>query len=181
MISLLVAFYMFLFVFAIIGSMRGWAKELLVIFSVILALAFIALVENLIPVVGSFIKSNPTVQFWFRITTVMVMTFFGYQTPKLARFAKAAERRDQIQDVMLGFIMGAISGYFVVGTLWSFVDSAGYPYGVGKWLYPPTADQYLGNATLTLIKYLPPVWLGKSPIIYIAVVLAFVFVIIVFI
>jgi hypothetical protein len=69
----------------------------------------------------------------------------------------------------------------VVGTLWSFVDSAGYPYGVGKWLYPPTADQYLGNATLTLIKYLPPVWLGKSPIIYIAVVLAFVFVIIVFI
>ncbi len=48
------------------------------------------------------------------MTVVMVMTFFGYQTPKLARFARAAERRDQIQDVMLGFIMGAVSGYFVI-------------------------------------------------------------------
>lgn len=181
MISLLVVFYMFLFVFAVIGAMRGWAKELLVIFSVILALAFIAVLENLIPIVAPFISSNPTIQFWLRITIVMVMVFFGYQTPKLARFARAAERRDQIQDVMLGFIMGALSGYFVVGTLWSFIDSAGYPYGIGKWLFPPSPEQYLGNATLSLIKYLPPVWLGKEPMIYITVVLAFIFVIVVFI
>ena len=181
MISILVVFYLFLFVFAVIGSMRGWAKELLVIFSVILALAFIAVLENLIPVVAPFLTSNTTIQFWMRMAIVMVMVFFGYQTPKLARFSRAAERRDQIQDVMLGFIMGGVSGYFVAGTLWSFINSAGYPYGIGKWLIPPSADQYLGEATLTMIKYLPPVWLGVEPTIYIAVVLAFIFVIVVFI
>jgi hypothetical protein len=179
MISILVVFYLFVFLFAVIGAMRGWAKELLVIFSVILALAFIAMLETLIPVVGPFVTSNPTIQFWLRITIVVVMVFFGYQTPKLGRFSKAAERRDRIQDVMLGFIMGAISGYFIVGTLWSFVDSAGYPFG--DWLIPPTPQQPLGEAALNIVRYLPPVWLGKPPIIYIAVVLAFIFVIVVFI
>ena len=135
MISILVVFYLFIFLFAVMGAMRGWAKELLVIFSVILALAFIAMLETLIPVVGPFVTSNPNLQFWMRISIVVVMVFFGYQTPKLARFARGAERRDQIQDVMLGFIMGALSGYFVVGTLWSFVDSAGYPFG--DWIIPP--------------------------------------------
>jgi hypothetical protein len=181
MISILVVFYLFVFLFAVIGAMRGWAKELLVMFSVILALAFIAVLENLIPGVAPFINSNPNIQFWLRITIILIMTFFGYQTPKLARFARAAEKRDQIQDVMLGFIMGALSGYFVVGTIWSFIDSAGYPFGVGRWVIPPNTEQALGEATLTLIKYLPPVWLGKEPTIYIAVVLAFIFVIVVFI
>ena len=179
MMSIVVVFYLFVFLFAIIGTMRGWAKELLVIFSVILALAFINVLEEFVPGVGPMIKGNPDIQFWLRISIVVFMVFFGYQTPKLSRFAKAAERRDQIQDLMLGFIMGAVSGYFVVGTLWSFVVSAGYPFG--EWLVPPSPGQPLYEATERVVRLLPPVWLGKSPNIYIAVVLAFIFVIVVFI
>ncbi len=37
MVSLIVIFWMYVILFAIIGGMRGWAKELLVTFSVILA------------------------------------------------------------------------------------------------------------------------------------------------
>ena len=135
--------------------------------------------ENYIPIVAPFITGNATVQFWFRISVVIIMVFFGYQTPKLARFAKAAERRDRIQDLMLGLIMGAVSGYFVVGTIWSFVHSAGYPFG--DWIVPPNNQLPLGEAALKMVRYLPPIWLGKAPTIFIAVVLAFIFVIVVFI
>ena len=38
MISILSAFWMFVILFGLIGAMRGWAKELLVVFSVVLAL-----------------------------------------------------------------------------------------------------------------------------------------------
>jgi hypothetical protein len=179
MVSLLIVFYLFVFLFAIIGAMRGWAKELLVIFSVILALAFITVIENLVPVIGPFITTNPSLQFWFRVSIVIVMAFFGYQSPKFPRLQKLADRRDKIQDVMLGFILGAVSGYFVIGTLWSFIDSAGYPFG--DWIIPPSSQWPLGDAALRTIRYLPPVWLGTPPVIYIAVVLAFIFVIVVFV
>ena len=39
MMSIVVVFWMYVFLFAFIGGMRGWAKELLVTFSAILALA----------------------------------------------------------------------------------------------------------------------------------------------
>ena len=39
MMSIVILFWMFVILFAIVGWMRGWAKELLVSFSVILALA----------------------------------------------------------------------------------------------------------------------------------------------
>ena len=38
MISLTVVFYIFIVLFAIIGGLRGWAKEMLVSFSLVLAL-----------------------------------------------------------------------------------------------------------------------------------------------
>jgi hypothetical protein len=179
MISILVVFYLFVFLFAVIGAMRGWAKEMLVIFSVILALAFIAVLERYIPGVAPLMTSNERIQFWLRISILLFMVFFGYQTPKLARFSAAAERRDRIQDLMLGFIMGAFSGYFVIGTIWSFAHSANYPFG--DWILPPNSQQPLGEAALNIVNYLPPVWLGQEPTIYIITVLAFIFVIIVFI
>ena len=53
MISLVFTFWMFVVLFGIIGLMRGWAKELLVVFSVILALAFNRLLERYVPVVNT--------------------------------------------------------------------------------------------------------------------------------
>ena len=40
MVTLNFLFWMFVILFGVIGAMRGWAKELLVTFSAILALAF---------------------------------------------------------------------------------------------------------------------------------------------
>lgn len=178
MIAILIAFYVMIGFFAIMGAVRGWAKELLVIFSVILALALIYILENLVPGLKVTLKNNSTLDFWVRVGILIVMVFFGYQSPRFARIARAAERRDQIQDTLLGFILGAVSGYFVIGTLWWFIAQAGYfpPY-----VTKPVPGTAMGDMANQIAAYLPPEYLLKSPNIFIAIVVAFIFVIIVFI
>ena len=178
MIALVAVFWMFIAMFGLVGVMRGWAKELLVIFSVVLALALIAVVENLIPVLGPFLNSNPIIQYWVRTGIVVVLTIFGYQSPKFSRLAISTEKRDRVQDLILGLVVGLISGFFVVGTLWSFAHSAGYP-ELDKLIVKPPAN--LTEATQNILRFLPPLWLGKPPTIYVAVVLTFIFVIVIFI
>ena len=178
MIAMIAVFWMFVAIFGFIGVMRGWAKELLVTFSIVLALAIIAVMENLIPILGPFLNSNPMIQYWVRTGVVVLMTFFGYQSPKFSRLAKSTEKRDRVQDLILGLVMGLISGLFVVGTLWSYAHSAGYP-KLSKYIIQPPAD--IVETTQNILKILPPVWLGKPPAIYIAVVLAFIFVVVVFV
>lgn len=177
MIALVIVFYMFLFIFGVIGSMRGWAKEMLVIFSVIVALALIWVLENLVPVLNSLIKSNPVIQYWVRTMIVLGMAFFGYQSPKITKFAKASERKDRIQETLLGLILGVFSGYFVFGTLWHYAHGANYP---GLIDYIANPNEQVLKATNRILEILPPVWLGTAPNVIIAVVIAFIFVIVVF-
>jgi hypothetical protein len=127
MIGMVLVFYMFLAVFAFAGATRGWAKEMLVIFSIVLALAVIAVMENLIPFVGPFLTGSPVIQYWVRVSLILALTYFGYQSPKMQRLVKATEKRDRIQDILLGTFMGLLTGYFVIGTIWSFSAAAGYP------------------------------------------------------
>jgi len=60
MVSLIVVFWMYVILFATIGAMRGWARELLVAFSVILALFITSVVENFVPIIGPILASNAT-------------------------------------------------------------------------------------------------------------------------
>lgn len=180
MISMTVIFWMFVFTFALVGMMRGWAAELLISFSVILALALIAVIENLLPIVGDALRANPAMDYIVRMSIVLFIVFFGYQSPKFSRIAKAVDKRDRLSDSILGFIMGAVSGYMVYGTFWSFANSASYPF-IKDMVIPPSPQTPGGQAALWLLEWMPPMWLGEQPMIYIAVVLAFVFVIVVFI
>lgn len=56
MVSLSFVFWMYVILFSIIGGMRGWAKELLVTFSVILALTFTTLLDHYVPFVRDVLK-----------------------------------------------------------------------------------------------------------------------------
>ena len=177
MISLMVVFYIFVALFAIIGAMRGWAKELLVSFSVVLALFLIEVIENVAPYLKDvFVDYSPR-QFWFRFGVVVVLVFFGYQTPNLARFAAAA-RREKISDSLLGFFLGAINGYLIFGTLWYFMDFARYPF---KYFSAPAPTDPLGQVAIEFVRFLPPAWIGAEPWVYLSVGVSFLFVLVVFI
>jgi uncharacterized membrane protein YfcA len=177
MIAMVTVFAMFLLMFGLIGAVRGWAKELLVVFSVILALAAISLVEDLLGFKNTLFKNNIIWQYWFRTILTVIMVFFGYQSPSLPRFKAATEKRERIQDHLLGFVMGVLSGFFVIGTLWAFSSQAQYP--ILK-PYIQGVPPELSHITDQVLNLLPPVWLDQPTTIFIFVVVAFIFAIMFF-
>lgn len=178
MIGLNVLFWIFVILFAIIGLVRGWAKELLVTFGVILAIFIISVLERFVP----FIRDNLTFKtgpayFWLRLIILAALVFFGYQSPNIAKLA-ATNRfvRERLQDALLGLFLGAINGYLIFGTIWFYLDSAGYPFPV---ILSPEGTAF-AEATNKMMALMPPHWLG-TPAIYFAVAVAFAFVLVVFI
>jgi hypothetical protein len=175
MMSIVYIFWMYVILFAVIGAMRGWAKELLVAFSVITALAVILLLEKYIPLVRDLDKAGSSV-FWIRSIILLSLVYFGYQTVAIARFASKAVR-ERLQDSLFGAVLGGINGYFVAGTLLFYNHVANYPY---KNIISPATDQAIAQAVEVMMKYMPPRLLGE-PGIYFAVIIVLIFIIVVYI
>jgi hypothetical protein len=176
MIALVMVFVLFLILFGFIGAARGWAKEVLVIASVILALAAITLMADLLNLDS--LVNNAVIWYWICIFILTLMVFFGYQSPKMDRIARATEKRGQIGEKILGYLMGMVSGYFVVGTYWYFSEAANYPL-LNEYIRPPATN--FAEATQRVLAILPPTWLDTPLTVFIAVVLIFIFVIIYFV
>ena len=176
MMSLAIVFWMYVILFAIIGAMRGWAKEILVSFSVIVALTFIALLEHYVPFIRDvLLPQQSPVLFWLRTIILIMLVFFGYQTPNIQRFS-AKMNREKLEHAILGFVIGGINGYLIAGTIWFYMADAKYPFT--NIVSTPTGD-FLKIAD-SMLRYMPPKLLG-IPGIYFAVVISFIFVIVVFI
>jgi hypothetical protein len=177
MISLSLAFWIFVIFFATIGASRGWAKEMLVAFSVILSIAIVTLLEEYVAPVRPFLSGQNSISFWFKTAFLLTLAFFGYQTPNIQRLAGNRFAREKLQDILFGFIVGAFNGYLIIGSLWYFLGEAGYPF---EMISPPLAGTPAGDAAARLFELLPPVWLD-APVVYFAVFISFAFVVIVFI
>ena len=175
MMSVIYIFWMYVLLFAVIGAMRGWAKELLVAFSVVTALAFNLLLEKYIPLVRDLDKASTSV-FWIRNIILIALVYFGYQTVSIARFASKAAR-ERLQDSLFGAVLGGLNGYLVAGTVLFYNHVANYPYP--DVISAPT-DPALIQAIDTMMKYMPPRFLGE-PSIYFAVIIVLIFIIVVYI
>ena len=175
MITLQYLFWILIILFAIIGAMRGWAKELLVTFAVIVGLFMIAILQRFAPAsLRAFLLDEGKPQFWIQTGIVLLMAFFGYQTPYITKIASGKFAREKFSDSLLGFFIGALNGYLIVGSIWYFMEQAGYPF-TPNIVAPPT--------DLAIMNYLPPELLiaNNNPAIYFAVAISFLFVLIVFI
>ncbi|MBT7991579.1 MAG: CvpA family protein, partial [Anaerolineae bacterium] len=127
MVNLIYIFWMYVILFAVIGAMRGWAKELLVSFSVILALALNYLLRKYIPMIVNLPSTEPSL-FWIRTWITVALVYFGYQTVASVAHLAGKARKEKLQDALFGAVMGAVNGYLVVGTLWAYLDEARYPF-----------------------------------------------------
>lgn len=178
MVSFTVLFWLFVILFAIIGAMRGWAKEILVTFSVLLAVFIIVLMETYLPLLSPDSDISQATRFWIQTGAIGLLVFFGYQTPNLRAIAGPRFARDRVQDVLLGLILGAVNGYLIIGSIWFYMSESGYPFQ--PYFVPPDPNTVMGQAALTLLDKMPPVFL-VPPWIYFAVAVAFLFVVVVFI
>jgi uncharacterized membrane protein required for colicin V production len=180
MVSIDVLFWLFILLFGLVGLMRGWAKELLVTFSVILALFIVTVLQSYVPFITKLVLDankpggDPGTVFWLRAGLLIVLTFFGYQSPNIPRIAGSGRfARERLQDALLGLFLGAVNGYLVWGTLWYFLDQAHYP-------FPGIVSPNLTQSAKNLIGFLPPNWLLGVPTIFFAIAIAFAFVLVVF-
>jgi len=198
--------------FGVIGSLRGWTKEIIVAFSVILALfvEHVLLMPEL-PLKEVFDKLSAEGQFYTRAVLFIIIAVFGYAGPTIVSKLGAKVARERLQDILLGFFIGLLNGFLIVGTLFSFLDTAHYGVPQDMWSEVEKMDNgnpvmkdgkpvmetvYLPDATgiggivppepdspsANLMAFLPPELIGESEaILYISVAVAFIFVIIVFI
>ena len=179
MVTLSFFFYFNVILFGVVGGMRGWAKELIVSFSVLLAIFIIVVLERFVPFLSAmFNPDNIEASLFVRASIVIVLAFFGYQTPNISRIGGARFARERLQDVLLGFVLGGVNGYLIVGTLWYFLHEARYPFP--DLIQAPVEGTPLGDAVLDLVNILPPRFLGV-PVIYFAIAIAFAFVVVVFV
>lgn len=177
MVSLVVIFGMLILLFAVVGAMRGWAKELLVTSAIVLALFIIQILEQHIrPYYTALVLQPPGTQFVIRGILLILLAFFGYQTPHI-RALQPKLVRERLQDVLLGIVMGALNGYLLFGSLWFYLHDLNYPTNLVQ-LPPEGTDLY--DQISSIVRYLPPTLL-PIPQVYFAVGVVFVFIIVVFV
>ena len=174
MMNIIYIFWMYVMVFAVIGMWRGGAKELLVAFSMILALALNLVLKQYIPLVRD--MTDLTGLFWIRTIILLALVFFGYQTVAVIPRLASKANRERLQDALFGAFLGALNGYFIAGTLLFYINDANYPFPNIISAPPPE----LTNTITAMMTYMPPHILG-IPGIYFAVILSFIFVIVVYI
>ena len=171
-------FFCFLVLFAIIGAMRGWAKEMLVTFSALLAFFLITVLETYVgAITQTFATPGSVPQFWLRFVLMALLSFFGYQTPNIPKLAGDRFVRTRLADTLLGIFMGVLNGYLIVGTLWYFLAQANY--APIRYIVAPNPNDLIGQSAIRMLSWMAPAWLG-IPYVYFAVGLAFIFVIVVF-
>ena len=175
MMSVIYIFWMYVFLFGVIGAMRGWAKELMVIFSVVTALAVNLLLEKYIPLVRDLDKTTTSV-FWIRIIILIALVYFGYQTVNISRFASKAAR-ERLQDSLFGAVLGGVNGYLVAGTVLYYNHVANYPYSN---IISRATDPAIAETIERMMAVMPPRFLAE-PQIYFAIIVILIFIIVVYI
>ena len=176
MISLTVLFGVLVILFAVIGAMRGWAKELLVTSAVVLGLFMNSILENYVVSYQAALVTQPvSTGFTIRSLMLILLAFFGYQTPNI-RALQPKLVRERLEEVVLGLFMGLLNGYLLIGSLWYYLDSAGY--GITKLVIAPEGE--LAEQIAGMMAYMPPQML-PIPHVFFAVGVVFVFIIVVFV
>lgn len=175
MMSIVYIFWMYVFLFGVIGAMRGWAKELLVIFSVVTALAVNLLLEKYIPLVRDIDDASSNL-FWIRSIILIALVYFGYQTVNFSRF-QAGSRREKLQDNLFGAVLGGANGYLIAGSILYYIHVANYPFSN---VLSRATDPAIAEAVERMMVAMPPRFLGE-PGVYFAVIAILIFIIIVYI
>lgn len=130
MLSLTTAFWIMVLLFALVGSMRGWTKEVVVTSAIILALftlnQFFSTIFTFVGWDNSATPPDPLRRWQFFVLSgfLLLISFFGYQGPSLARsrVGDRLTRRDSLQDKILGFLVGGTNGWLIVGSIWAFLE-----------------------------------------------------------
>ena len=187
MIELGAVLRLFSLIFGVVGAMRGWVRELQVTAATILAMFMI---RRMTPFVSSVIHDRAVAQaiadpseplarlVMLKAAILLVVVFFGYQGPVVTQTLSSgrinANRSGEgRRDTAIGFGVGVLNGYLIVGSLIFFIVEGNYPF---SWVSDPL--NFAPARSLDFINFLPQSIL-VSPWLGIVMAVAFVVIIIV--
>lgn len=163
--------------FAIIGFLRGWNRELVSTAGIILGLFALFQFDSLLR--GTLLANVPRDQvFLVQAGVFIAIVFFAYQTRSVtAPDLRRQSGRDNLQESVLGGLLGFLNGYLVWGSLWYFMDINEYP--LAPYIIAPAP----GSPSDQARSLLPLVILGGGPtgtgdLLAVAVIILFVIVLI---
>lgn len=174
-----VLFGIVVFIFALIGLVRGFLRELGVTVVLVFLLFFLSRFEErldtglvkALEVGGRFAStaSPDLLMCWLFIFVTVAAAFVSYQGETLS-FGGQAPRGSQ--GIVLGFLTGSLNGYLTAGTVWFYMHKYHYPI---RWLgFSEATLSSLGKA---MIDFLPipflgqPVLFGQSLLLYLCALL----------
>ncbi len=174
MVSLQILFYIFIALFAVIGIIRGFRKEIVVTVAGILALFVIEVVLPKI-LTGSL---DATKALTLNLIVLFACAFFGYQTPSFRRLTETGRfERNSSLDLILGGLAGALNGYIFFSSAWFYLAEAGYPF---TGIMAPDPNTAVGqNAINLLINAFPSILIGSWLYIALAAAIAIVLAVII--
>lgn len=162
--------------FAMVGFMRGWTKELIATSGIVLALFTLKQFETIL--IDPLTDGQQQSKFYLQASILLIMGFFAYQTPPeaLSRSGRrGGSNREGFQDGVLGAIVGGWNGYLLFGSLWWYMDNLEYP------LSPHIAPVVPGSPSASFVDVLPLSWMlgGDGSLLSLMMIALFVFVIVV--
>ena len=173
MLQLSLFLWLMVFLFAGIGFMRGWTKELIATAGIVLALFTLKQFETLL--IDPLTQGQQNSKYYLQAAILLILAFFAYQTPpeRLNR-GNQPGNREGIQDGILGMLVGGLNGYLLFGSLWWYMDNLEYP------LSPLVTPVVPGSASADMVSALPLSWMlgGDGSLLSVIVIGLFIFVIV---
>jgi hypothetical protein len=173
--------------FGYIGFSRGWNKEVIVLAGIILGLFALFQFDD---VLRETLLANVPRQQVFLVQSAIfgIIVFFAYQNRSVIGAVQQKTQgksgsskddgRDQLQNNILGAVVGFLNGYLIWGTLWYFMHINDYP--LSPYITRPPA----GSAVEATVNALPLFVLAGGPggggdLLALAVIILFLLVLIV--
>ena len=158
--------------FAIIGYLRGFSKELIALAGIILALFTLVQFESFFESIGQ--GAGVAQVFYVKAAFLIIVAFFAYQTPpeRVSTARRSGSNRDNFQNKVLGSLVGGFNAYLVFGSLWYFMDQLGYP------LSPQITTPPTDSTSAGLVNNLPLVWMQQGNLLTLMVIGLFLFILI---
>jgi hypothetical protein len=160
--------------FAVIGFVRGSAKEIVALAGIVLGLFVLEQFRDVLlsPLVASATLDQ---QFYMYGGLLTAITLAAYETPDRLTRTQRSRGRDGLQEGLLGALFGGFNAYLFFGSLWYYMDNLGYP------LSPNVIAPPLDSASAQFVHQLPLVWLLEGNLLTLMVAILFLFVIVVLI
>lgn len=150
MIQISMFMWMLSVFFAVLGYLRGWQKELVATTGIILATFALFQFDAFLRTI--FFGFSSRELFLLHFVTFVVVVFMVYQARQIGGGGRRSS--DDVQEGLIGSLVGALNGYLIGGAIWYFLDITEYPFP--EWVNAPA----LNSPSAQSLGLMPMVILG---------------------